>query len=240
MKDSREKEVFFFPSSFWQHCHVLLKMSLWQNSGPRLQVPCGHIWWKGVRTVLKYSFSPRYSGGFSLSHNLRQGFISFPFQHWPQPFHALTTLQNQFLTARNHLKWEWESLTSGRVLGAKSFRREKRSQGVWVIALSYEGRGEKKKKKPFRHVTFKFFKLYKMFRLHTIKLYFCNIFERIHFRNERQISGCRGLWGNCKEKVVVIIKGQQKESLCCWLALLIILTVVVNMPTYTGDKIYWT
>lgn len=42
--------------------------------------------------------------GVSHSQNLRQGFISFPSQHWPQPFHALTILQNLFITARNHLR----------------------------------------------------------------------------------------------------------------------------------------
>lgn len=128
MKGSREKEVFFFPSSFWQHWHVLLKMSLWQNPGPRLQVPVGTYDGEELGQSGNIHLALT-TWGFSLPHNLRQGFISFPFQHGPQPFHALTTLQNWFLTARNHLKWEWESLTSSRFLEAKSFRREKQSQG---------------------------------------------------------------------------------------------------------------
>lgn len=47
------------------------------------------------------------------------------------------------------------------------------------------------------------------------------------------VSGvCRGK----KKKVVVIIKGQHEGSLLCCLELFSILTEVMNIPTYTGDK----
>lgn len=48
-------------------------------------------------------------------------------------------------------------------------------------------------------MAFEFSQLYKLFSLYTAEFYFYNIFERINFRNARQISGSRGLRGGVPE-----------------------------------------
>lgn len=156
MEDSTENGVFSIPLSFCQRCQCCVDNE-----------PQAEFWTSAVVSLWAHNMERNYDCleililplllwvvfFFFHSHNFRQGFISFPSQHWPQPFHPLTALQNLFLTARNHLRWEQESLKSSGFLEAKSFNREKWSQGslgncFWVW--------EEKKEKQHGHMIFKF------------------------------------------------------------------------------------
>lgn len=188
IQDSKEKGVFSFPSSFWQFFPVVLIMSLSRILDFCYSFSLGTYYGQKLSQSWN-TYCTLTALGVSHSQNLRQCFISFPSQHWPQPFHALTILQNLFLTARNHSRWEWESLKSRGFLEAKSLRREKWSQGrLGNCSRLWE---EKKENRSAGTGHPSFLQLYKVFRLHTVRFYFYNIFERIVFRNEGQMQGCR-------------------------------------------------